>query len=83
MLEDLGLLGLRMKTKIKQNKNNLLSHPYHLVPQANNSDDNGGSDGNNDNNKCGDGDYDGGDGDDDGHGGDSEVPITFLKTLHI
>ena len=76
MLEDLGLLGLRMKTKIKQNKNNLLSHPYRLVPQANNSDDNGDSDGNNDNDKCD-------DGDDDGHGGDSEVPITFLKTLHI
>lgn len=76
MLEDLGLLGLRMKTKIKQNKNNLLSHPYRLVPQANNSDDNGGSDGKNDNDKCD-------DGDDDGHGGDSEVPITFLKTLHI
>ena len=48
MLEDLGLLGLRIKTKIKQNKNNLLSHPYHLVPEANNSDDDGGSDGNND-----------------------------------
>ena len=76
MLEDLGLLGLRKKTKIKQNKNNLLSHPYRLVPQANNSDDNGDSDGNNDNDKCD-------DGDDDGHGGDSEVPITFLKTLHI
>ena len=48
MLEDRGRLGLRIKTKIKQNKNNLLSHPYHLFHQANNSDDGGGSDGNND-----------------------------------
>ena len=48
MLEDLGRLGLIIKTKIKKNKNNLLSHPYHLVPQANNSVDSGGSDGNND-----------------------------------
>ena len=68
-------------------KNNLLSHPYHLVPWANNSDDDdddgGDSDGGGDDDDGG-GDDHNGDGDDGGDdGGDGEMPVTFLKTLHI
>ena len=68
MLEDRGLLGLRIKTKTKRNKNYPLSHPYHLVPRSNNSDDDGDDED---------------DGDGQLALSTYYMPVIFLRALHI